>query len=277
MRNATAVRPPATETLISASAFRAICRMFHEVSGIQLSEAKKALVTGRLMKLAQQRGLSDVDEYVAVVLRENNPAELVKVVDKLTTNETYFFREPEHFTLLAELLARHDRKCPLRVWSAASSSGEEAYTIAMVLADKLGEAPWEVVGTDLSTEVVAKARTGLYPMDRARVLPKDYLKRFCRRGQGQYEGTLLIARELRQRVHFGSANLTTELPDIGDFNFIFLRNVLIYFDNPGKADIVRRVITRLKPGALLFTGHAESLNNLGLPLRSVRPAVYACN
>jgi chemotaxis protein methyltransferase CheR len=260
--------------MISPTAFRAVCKMFHQVSGIQLADSKKALVTGRLMKLAQQRGIDDVNDYVDVVLRENNPAELVKVVDKLTTNETYFWREPEHYTLLGEMASRHPKTQPFRVWSAASSSGEEAYTISMVLADKLGKTPWEVVGTDLSTQVVAQARTGLYPIDRARALPQDYLKRYCRKGQGKYDGTLLISRDLRERVSFLTANLTEELPDLGSFDVIFLRNVLIYFDNPGKADIVRRVIPLLKPGAPLFTGHAESLNNLGLPLRSTRPAVY---
>lgn len=249
--------------------------MFQRVSGIQLSEAKRALVTGRLIKLAQARGIQDVDEYVALVLRENDPAELVKVVDKLTTNETYFFREPAHFTLLARLATKYARPEPFRVWSAASSSGEEAYSIAMVLADKLGQRAWEVQGTDLSTAVVAQARRGLYSLDRARDTPPDYLRRFCRKGSGPYEGQLLVDKALRQHVRFDSANLTEDLPDLGLFDVIFLRNVLIYFDTPAKCDIVRRVITRLKPNGLLLTGHAESLTNLGLPLQAVQPAVYA--
>ena len=264
------------DNLISPAAFDAICKLFHRISGIQLHAGKRALVTGRLIKLAQARGIDDVDAYVDWVLREQDPAEVVKVVDKLTTNETYFFREPEHFTLLAKLATQHRSGEAFRVWSGASSSGEEAYSIAMVLADKLPHPRWEVVGTDLSTTVVAHARQGLYTLERARATPAEYLKRFCRKGHGPYEGTLLVARELRDRVNFMTANLMEPLPEIGLFDVIFLRNVLIYFDNPAKAEIVRRVITRLKPGALLFTGHAESLNNLGLPLRTVQPAVYAC-
>ncbi len=264
--------------MISQQAFDAVTAMFRQVSGIRLAPAKRALVTGRLMKLAEQNGLDDVDAYVDKLLRERDPQELVRVVDKLTTNETYFFREPEHFTLLARLAADFRGPGPMRVWSAASSSGEEGYSIAMVLADRLagraGAQSWEVLGTDLSTAMVDSARRALYPLERARDVPADYLRRFCRKGFGDYEGMLLVAADLRQRVQFRAANLTGTLPDIGHFDVIFLRNVLIYFDLPGKVDIINRVITRLKPGGLLFTGHSESLNNLGLALRPVRPAVY---
>jgi chemotaxis protein methyltransferase CheR len=123
--------------------------------------------------------------------------------------------------------------------------------------------------------VVDTACRGLYPLDRARVMPPAYLKRFCRKGQGEYEGQLLVARELRDHVHFGCANLMEPLPDIGLFDVIFLRNVLIYFDPPTKEAIVRRVITLLKPDGVVYTGHAESLNAPSLGLRSLRPATYA--
>lgn len=261
--------------MLSQQSFAAVAGLFHEVSGIQLTAAKRPLVEGRLQKLALARGLSDVEIYVQQLLREGDPDELVRVVDKLTTNETYFFREPQHFKALRELLEK--RRPPqgvFRVWSAASSSGEEAYSIAMVLADTLGLQGWEVIGTDLSTAMVDNARRGLYPLERARDLPAPYLKRFCLKGHGDYAGHLLIHKDLRARVHFGSANLTQALPNIGDFDLIFLRNVLIYFDMTSKAEVVRRVLTRLRPDGLLFTGHAESLANLDLPVQSLSPAVY---
>ncbi len=262
--------------MITNRSFELVSSLFHRVSGIRLHEGKRALVAGRLQKLAMTRGLSDIDRYVEQLVRENDPEEMVRVVDKLTTNETYFFREPEHFDHLAQLLAARPKASGMfRVWSAASSSGEEAYSIAMLLADKLGLGGWEVVGTDLSTSVVETACRGLYPLERARAMPPAYLKRFCRKGQGEYDGQLLVARELRERVHFGCANLMEPLPDIGQFDLIFLRNVLIYFDPPTKEAIVKRVITRLKPAGLLYTGHAESLNAPALGLRSLRPAVYA--
>lgn len=261
--------------MLSTQSFQAVTDMFHRVSGIRLVDAKRPLVAGRLQKLAQERGMRDVDHYVSELLRQGDPAELERVVDKLTTNETYFFREPQHFDHLAGLIERRPPgSAPLRVWSAASSSGEEAYSIAMLLGDRLGLRGWSVVGTDLSTSVVESARCGLYPMERARHVPPAYLKRWCLKGHGEHEGRLLISRELREKVHFECANLTQPMPKLGTFDVIFLRNVLIYFDNPGKADIVRRVLGHLAPDGVLYTGHAESLTHLGLPVRSTASAVY---
>jgi chemotaxis protein methyltransferase CheR len=182
---------------MNPQSFSTVVDMFHRASGIRLAPVKKPLVEGRLQKLAAERGMPDLNQYVQWLMTSGDAAERQRVIDKLTTNETYFFREPQHFDLLARLAAsRAPGGGMLRVWSGASSSGEEAYSIAMVLADKLGTKggkPWEIVGTDLSTAMVATARAALYPMDRARNTPKDYLKRFCLRGQGAYDGKLTCA------------------------------------------------------------------------------------
>jgi len=260
---------------LKPESFAAVVDLFHSISGIKLSDAKRPLVEGRLNRLAQDRGLGSVQAYVEDLLRHRDPAEIVRVVDKLTTNETYFFREPQHFEFLAKLLAEYDRPEPFRVWSAASSSGEEAYSIAMLLAEKLGPSGWEVVGTDLSTAMVQTARRAIYPMDRARHMPREYMKRHCLRGSGDFEGSLLVSKALRAHVRFEPANLTENLPQLGSFDVIFLRNVLIYFDPAGKEAIVQRVIPFLKPDGYLFTGHAESLSHLTHGLRTVRTAVYA--
>jgi chemotaxis protein methyltransferase CheR len=232
-------------------------------------------VAGRLQKLAMRHGAANLDDYVRQLMQDDDADEIVRVIDKLTTNETYFFREPQHFDALADLLdARGRSGQTFRVWSAASSTGEEAYSIAMLLADRLGLDGWEVLGTDLSTSVVEHARQGLYTMERARDVPADYLKQWCRKGHGVHEGHLLVSKELRRRVRFECANLTQQLPDLGRFDVIFLRNVLIYFDTPSKAAIVRRVLPLLKPDGRLFTGHAESIGNLDLPVRTLAPAIY---
>jgi len=259
---------------LTAKSFNAVVDLFHDISGIRLSEAKRPLVVSRLQKLAQDRGSADVEAYVQWLMSEKPEDEVVRVVDKLTTNETYFFREPQHFHFLANLLKEHDRKQTFRVWSAASSSGEEAYSIAMLLSEKLGPDGWEVMGTDLSTAMVETARRAVYPMDRASHAPREYLRRYCLKGQGPHDGRLMVSRDLRRNVHFIGANLTETLPDIGFFDVIFLRNVLIYFDPPGKEAIVNRVKTLLKPHGYLFTGHAESLTHLQHGLRSVCTAVY---
>ncbi len=262
-------------TALSDKAFRSVTSLFEKVSGIRLGESKHALVTGRLQRLAQEAGESNLDAYVDRLVHGHAPAEeMTRVIDRLTTNETYFFREPQHFNHLTELLRRQPPQGEFRVWSAASSSGEEAYSVAMLLADQLGQAPWRVTGTDLSTAVVASARRGLYPMERARMVPPGYLKRFCLKGQGEYEGQVLVARSVRERVGFQQANLMQTLPQLPQFDVIFLRNVLIYFDNDAKAQIVRRVLTQLKPDGVLYTGHAESLSTLGLPVRALATAIH---
>jgi chemotaxis protein methyltransferase CheR len=260
---------------LSEQSFNAVADAFHRVSGIRLVASKRQLVIGRLQRLANERGVSTLDEYVKQVIVEGDQQELVKVVDRLTTNETYFFREPAHFEFLFEVLANRRPGGEFRVWSAASSSGEEAYSIAMLLADKLGPNGWKIVGTDLSTAMVDAGQRALYPMDRARNTNPAYLKRFCMKGTGPYEGQFLVSKALRANVHFQQANLMQPLPDIGRFDVVFLRNVLIYFEADAKLDIVKRVAPLIKPGGYLFTGHSESLSNLPTGLNNVRPAIYA--
>ena len=261
---------------LSNQAFDAVTRLFHSVSGIRLTEAKQALVTGRLQRLAAEAGETDLENYVDKLLRGGAPAqEMTKLIDRLTTNETYFFREPQHFNELADRVAQVPAGQEFNVWSAASSSGEEAYSVAMLLSEQMGHAPWQIIGTDLSTAMVESARRGLYPMERLRMVPPAYLKRFCLKGQGEHTGQALLTQELRAKVRFDQVNLMQPMPDwLPKFDVIFLRNVLIYFENDAKAEIVRRVLGHLKPNGVLYTGHAESLSNLGLPVRVVSTAVH---
>ncbi len=261
---------------LSSQAFAAVTRLFHGVSGIRLTANKQALVTGRLQRLATEAGEADLEAYVDRLLRGGAPAqEMTRLIDRLTTNETYFFREPQHFNHLADRLAQLPTGQALTVWSAASSSGEEAYSVAMLLSEQRAHAPWQVIGTDLSAAMVDAARRGLYPMERARMVPPAYLKRFCLKGQGAQAGQVLMDRSLRAQLRFEQANLMQPLPDwLPPCDVIFLRNVLIYFDNDAKAEIVRRVLGRLKPDGVLYTGHAESLSNLGLPVRLLATAVH---
>jgi chemotaxis protein methyltransferase CheR len=261
---------------LSSQTFTAVTRLFHSVSGIKLADGKQALVAGRLQRLANEAGESDVEAYVDKLLRGGAPAqEMTRLIDRLTTNETYFFREPQHYNDLADRLPLVPPGQDFKVWSAASSSGEEAYSVAMLLTEQLGHAPWQVIGTDLSQSMVEAARRGLYPLDRARMVPESYLKRFCLKGQGAQTGQLLLDRSLRAKVRFEQANLMQPLPEwLPQFDVIFLRNVLIYFDEAAKTQIVRSVLGKLKPAGVLYVGHAESMGNLGLPLRPLGTAVY---
>jgi chemotaxis protein methyltransferase CheR len=250
-------------------------RFIYDTAGISLSDAKKALVAGRLAKRVEQRGLASYRDYFRLLESGTQPDELQTAIDLLTTNETYFFREPKHFDRLRQLALAGSRGNGLfRVWSAACSTGEEPYSIAMVLADCLAGRSWELIASDISERVLAKARTGHYPLQRTTNIPPDYLRRFCLRGTGSQEGTLLVQRQLRQAVRFLQVNLNGRLPELGRFDIIFLRNVLIYFDAATKRQVVNRLLAALAPGGHLLIGHSESLNGIVEGVESIAPSVY---
>jgi chemotaxis protein methyltransferase CheR len=264
---------------ISDREFASFRRFIFDMAGITMSDSKKALVSGRLAKRLQHHGLETYDAYFQLLQSGQHPDEVQQAVDLLTTNETYFFREARHFELLREAaeaaLPKLRAGSPFRVWSAACSSGEEPYSIAMVLADVLGNAPWEITASDISTRVLQRARQGHYPMERASHVPQDYLRRFCLKGIREQAGTLLVERTLRQRVQFRQVNLNTDLPaDLGVYDVVFLRNVMIYFNGDTKREVVARVASRLKPGGTFFIGHSESLHEINDTLRPVMPSVY---
>jgi len=260
---------------ITDAEFARVRNLVKELTGINLSEQKKALVLGRLGSRLRHRKAATFTEYYRILQDPSETAELQVAIDLMTTNETSFYREPEHFKIL-EAHIRELRPVPLpfRVWSAASSSGEEAYTLAMVLADVLGSADWRVLGTDISTRVLERARLALYPIERSATIPKEVLKAHCLKGQDKQEGMFLIGKHLRSRVTFTQANLIKALPRLGPFDVAFLRNVLIYFEPPQKQIVVEAVAAQIKPGGLLIVGHSESLTGLPHGLIPIRPTVY---
>ena len=260
---------------ITDAEFAQFQRFIFEAAGISITDAKKALVTGRLGKRLAVHELDSFGAYFKLLTSGKHPGEVQMAVDLLTTNETYFFREIKHFEFMrTQALAARSRPQPYRVWSAASSSGEEAYSMAMVLMDCMQTTPWEILGTDISTRVLEGARQALYSMERGRHIPQDYLRRFCRKGTGAYEGHLLVDRSLRSKVLFRQVNLNVPLPQLGQFDLVFLRNVMIYFNNETKREVVARVISTLKPGGYFCIGHSESLNDISSALHLVAPSIY---
>jgi chemotaxis protein methyltransferase CheR len=260
---------------ITDQEFTQFQRFIYEAAGITLSSAKKALVGGRLAKRLQQHQVGSYGAYFRLLASGESPDEVQIAVDLLTTNETYFFREAKHFDLLRRLgSAARKRAEPFRVWSAASSSGEEAYSIAMVLADCLMDSSWEVIGSDISTRVLERARLGHYPMERTKHIPPEYLKRFCLKGMGAQEGTLLVERSLRSRVQFLPVNLNAPLPKLGMFDVVFLRNVMIYFNENTKRQVVGRILALLKPGGHFLVGHSETLNGISDAVQPMTPSIY---
>jgi chemotaxis protein methyltransferase CheR len=249
--------------------------LIYQLAGINLSSQKKALVCGRLAKRVTQYNLDSYGEYFRLLTASNNADELQVAVDLLTTNETFFFREPAHFDFLRnQILAKHKAVNTFRVWSAACSSGEEPYSIAMVLADHFGGGQWEVVASDISMRMLEKARIGHYSMDRTGGISSEHLSRYCLKGIGPQANTLLVDEKLRSRVNFLQVNLNQSLPALGNFDVIFLRNVLIYFNQETKHHIVQRMLPLLNPGGYFLVSHAESLNGVNDTMRLLKPSIY---
>lgn len=255
--------------------FEQFRKLIYRIAGINLSSAKKQLVSGRLANRLKHFRLSSYGEYFRLLTAGSHPNEMQMAVDLLTTNETYFFREPKHFDYLREkILPTHPHGRPFRIWSAASSSGQEPYSIAMTLADGLGGKPWEMVASDISMRVLEKARSGHYPIEQAQQVPKHYLSRYCLKGVDAQEGTFLMDKPIRSAISFMQINLNAVLPQIGEFDLVFLRNVMIYFDNDTKRQVVQRIMGKMRSGAHLFIGHSESLNGIVDELHVVKPSIY---
>jgi chemotaxis protein methyltransferase CheR len=264
--------------LFSDLEFKQISDLMYEAAGLSYNDSKKSLIHSRLSPRIQKLGLGGFADYIAVLQDESEAAEFQMAVDLLTTNETYFFREPKHYDLLEAELTTRRSKAPLAIWSAASSFGDEAYSTAMLLSDmqisgKIGP-DWSILATDISHRVLLSAKEAVYPQDRLRAVSPERLRRYCLKGEGPSEGQSMVVDKLRGRVQFGQLNLCKPFSGLGQFDVIFLRNVLIYFDIPTKREVVDRVLETLKPGGLFFLGTAEGRVACETPLATVQPGAF---
>lgn len=262
---------------LSERSFSRIAGLMHATVGLSFSQAKKPLLSARLAGRIQHLGLAGFEDYADLLESPEDGGEFQVAVNLLTTNETYFFREPAHFALLQAELQR-SRPQRLAVWSAAASFGDEAYSTAMLLADLQSQgsigADWSVLGTDISERVLHSAVQAIYPADRLREVSPQRLKRYCLRGEGESEGLVQVRETLRRQVRFGQLNLCAPIDGIGPFDVIFLRNVLIYFDAPTKSAVVDRVLAQLRPGGLFFLGTAEGRVPCSTRLQALAPGAY---
>lgn len=265
-----------TETVaLKDSEFTQIRELIYRIAGISFSPVKKPLVCSRLAKRLRHYGLASYGEYVRLITEPDGATELQMAIDLLTTNETHFFREPKHFDFLRQYLSTlHKPGRTFKVWSAACSSGEEPYSIAMILDEVLGNNPWEVYASDLSTIVLEKARKGHYPAERIPEIPQHYLSRYCLKGVGVQADTVLIDKKLRERVKFMQHNLNEAPPKLADLDMIFLRNVMIYFDQETKRKVVARLLPLLRKDGYFLISHSETLNGVNEDVRVVQPAIY---
>ncbi len=262
---------------ISDAEFIRFRDFIYDQAGIRLSDDKKVFVTSRLNKRLRHYSITSFGTYFDLMNESGREKEQQIVIDLLTTNETTFFREPKHFDFLEnEIIPNINRNKMFRVWSAASSTGKEAYSLAMMLDDKLNNNLWEILGSDINHTVLQEAMLGLYLQDRIDGIPKDYLKKYCFKGKDEFEGKLLIDQSLIDRVKFIYVNLTSALPlnELGTFQLILLRNVLIYFDTETKSKIIKQVALRLESGGFLFIGHAEAIKGFTHGLIRISPSIY---
>jgi len=269
---------------LSAQAYRTIVDLVYEHSRINLGQDKQTLLSNRLGKRLKHLGIASYDEYCERLKSLGAQEEIEHLVDLISTNHTRFYREPDHFTYLTEKILPglipklHAERAPLRIWSAASSSGEEPYTLAIVLAEYLRAhqtVNWKIEASDISRSIIAKAERAIYRMDAVEPVPLELLKRYFQKGVGEFDGHCRVRPELRERVRYARVNLfQPDYPISPKQHVIFCRNVMIYFDKPTQTKVLNQFLPFMKPHALLFFGHSENFIYQSEDLRLCGKTVY---
>ncbi len=263
---------------LTPSEFRRVCDLLYKVCRITLGEGKQPLVKARLWKRIRSLGMQTYTEYFTFVESREGKPELLSMVDALTTNKTSFFREAAHFDFLKEELVTHFKTANrLRIWCAGCSSGQEPYTLAIVLQEALTPAQRSdtlILATDISSKILTAAREGVYDDEEVDGVSPQQLRRWFTPGRDGAKTEHRVNDELRRMIRFARLNLMEAWSMRGPFDFIFCRNVMIYFDRPTQENLVRRFYGLLRPGGCLLVGHSESLTGRVEGLTYVRPAVY---
>jgi chemotaxis protein methyltransferase CheR len=285
VRFGSAVADPLGPADISDMVFGRFRDLIYREAGISLTDGKKTLLVGRLAGRLRELGVESFESYYELVADPTASDERARMLDRICTNETHFFRDPrqwefldqQFFPRLEERVAESGTR-RIHAWSAACSTGEEPYSLAMTLLSRFPPATgWqvEILATDLSTKVLSQARAGLWSIDKAEDIPLSYRKEFMLRGTGGQSGKMKAGPELRSVIKFDRLNLNTAAYGVnGPFDLIFCRNVLIYFDLPSKSLVIDRLLHHLAPGGCLFMGYAETTTGISDGLTSVGPNVY---
>jgi chemotaxis protein methyltransferase CheR len=272
---------------LAPALFAKFQELIYQEAGIWLATHKQALLTGRLARRLRVLGLSSMQEYYQLVTQTDQLHERAVMIDCITTNETHFFREVRHFDFLSQHVfprwhqeaAAGQRTTHVSVWSAGCSSGEEPYSLAMLLLKNFPQDKgWnvEVLATDISTRVLEKAREAVYPIEKMKDIPPEYLRAYMLKGRGEHKGIMKVSPELHRVVRFARVNLHADFyPIQGFFDLVFCRNVLIYFDQKSKEKVINGIVRHLSPSGLLFVGHSEHLAGISPSLRTVAPTVHA--
>jgi len=257
--------------------FRTISDLVYRHCGINLKDGKEALVKARLMKRFRAIGMDSVESYLQLIESKAGDHELDQMIDAMTTNKTSFFREIEHFKFLREMVLPQFKGKRMRFWSAACSSGEEPYTLAIILREHLPGIDGRdvrILATDISRCVLKKARQAVYPQTVVQEAPLPQYRKYFIGLHHDRSGAVRVAAEVLRLVHLAYLNLMEPWPMKGGFQVIFCRNVMIYFDRPTQQTLIQRFWDILDDGGYLFVGHSEGLSAIQHRFRYVRPAVY---
>lgn len=266
---------------ITEKEYEFLRKLVYDHCRINLGPNKKELVMARLSKRLRACNIGSYQEYIQLLQSATGKSEMGNLIDAISTNHTYFFREGEHFSFLMEtILTEFDAEQPsgqFRAWSAACSSGEEPYSLAILLNEHFRNHRnrWTIECSDISSKILQKANDGVFSKDRVERIRKDWLHRYFLKGNGKFEGLYQFHPEVSRNLNFQLLNLMSPtFPFKQPFNLILCRNVMIYFDRPTQEDLVNRMIKHLMPGGYLFIGHSESLNAIKHPLKLIKPAIY---
>ncbi len=262
-----------------------IRELVYSHSRINLGPDKRELVSARLGKRLRATNITSISDYCRFLQQKEGGEELSHLIDAISTNHTYFFREPQHFEFLLKVLLpemearrRAENWRSFNVWSAASSSGEEPYSIAIALLDHFGKRsawPWRIEATDISHKILQRARVGVYREDAVAKVPAEQLRSHFQKGFGPQEGNYRVKPHVQGCVTFRQLNLLEGAPPFTEpFQLIFCRNVMIYFDRPTQEELVGKLTRQLVPGGYLFVGHSESLSGVKHTLETIKPAIY---
>jgi chemotaxis protein methyltransferase CheR len=271
---------------LTPSHFEKISSIVYTYCGINLEPCKKIMLESRLNKRLRVLQLPSFAAYLELITSKSGMEnELVHMIDAVTTNKTDFFREPYHFDFLREVVlpqfVQQETNRPFRVWSSACSTGEEPYTLAMVLQEFANSKPgfsYDILASDISTNVLQKASDAIYAAPRAIDIPQAYRKNYLLKSKDVSNPRVRIVPQLREKVKFARVNLTEPIgnPDLLQ-DAIFCRNVLIYFDRETQLSVIQNLLKKLKKGGMLFIGHSESLHFFDLPIRQIRPTIFIKN
>lgn len=248
--------------------------LIYKYSGIKIEAHQKEYLEYKIKERLEQTGKKDFLEYFLFLQKNKN--ERQEVINLITTNETYFFREKKHFEFLKNEIIPKIKYDTFLCWSAASSIGAEAYSIAMVLESYLSSYKnYKIVASDINSDVLSFATKGIYPLRFANKIPKSYLKEYCQRGKNNFEGYFKVRDKLKANIVFRQVNLFESIdPEVGKFDLIFLRNMILYFEDDEKKTIINNVLKHLKDGGYIFMGHSESLSRITDKVVQVSPSIY---